>query len=141
MRHYEHLKTTRAQQSVYAQSSQAAIVTASIAEVIGIPHLDRFQSAKAVAAFAGLSPRERRSGTSIRGRAQLCKTGNARVRKALYMPAMVALRFNPILRVFADRLLAAGKHKRLIIGAVMRKLLVLAYGILRSGVTFNANYA
>jgi transposase len=95
MRHYEHLKTTRAQQSVYAQSSQAAIVTASIAEVIGIPHLDRFQSAKAVAAFAGLSPRERRSGTSIHGRAQLCKTGNARVRKALYMPAMVALRIYP----------------------------------------------
>ncbi len=106
-----------------------------------IPHLDRFQSAKAVAAFAGLSPRERRSGTSIHGRTRLCKTGNARIRKALYMPAMVALRFNPTLRIFAERLLAAGKHKRLVIGAVMRKLLVLAYGILRSGVAFDANYA
>jgi transposase len=184
MRHYDHLKTTRAQQ----QSSEAAIVTASIQEVIAtldeqiaqverkirqhfddhpdlkrrrdlltsipgigettagsilseIPHLDRFQSAKAVAAFAGLSPRERRSGTSIHGRPRLCKTGNARIRKALYMPAMVALRFNPTLRIFAERLLAAGKHKRLIIGAVMRKLLVLAYGILRSGVAFDANYA
>jgi transposase len=188
MRHCEHLKTTRAQQSVYAQSSEAAIVTASIAEVIAtldeqiaqverkirqhfddhpdlkrrrdlltsipgigeatagsilseIPHLDRFQSAKAVAAFAGLSPRERRSGTSIHGRPRLCKTGNARVRKALYMPAMVALRFNPTLRVFADRLLSAGKHKRLVIGAVMRKLLVLAYGILRSGKQFDPTYA
>ena len=145
MRHYEHLKTTRAQQSVYAQSSEATIVAASIAEVIAtldeqivqverqirqhfddhpdlkrrrdlltsipgigettagsilseIPHLDRFQSAKAVAAFAGLSPRERRSGTSIHGRTRLCKTGNARIRKALYMPAMVAIRFNPTLR-------------------------------------------
>ena len=106
-----------------------------------IPHLDRFQSAKAVAAFAGLSPRERRSGTSIHGHPRLCKTGNSRVRKALYMPAMVALRFNPTLRLFADRLLAAGKHKRLVIGAVMRKLLVLAYGILRSGKRFDANYA
>ncbi|MGA9944619.1 MAG: hypothetical protein WBE79_03455 [Candidatus Cybelea sp.] len=57
------------------------------------------------------------------------------------MPAIVPLRFNPTLRVFAERLLAAGKHKRLIIGAVMRKLLVLAYGILRSGVAFDANYA
>lgn len=188
MRHYEHLKTTRAQQSVYAQSSEAAVVVASIREVIAtldeqiaqverkirqhsddhpdlkrrrdlltsipgigettagsilseIPHLDRFQSAKAVAAFAGLSPRERRSGTSIHGRTRLCKTGDARVRKALYMPAMVALRFNPTLRIFAERLLAAGKHKRLVIGAVMRKLLVLAYGILRSGVAFDANYA
>ena len=188
MRHYDHLKTTRAQQSVYAKSTDAAVVAASIREVIvtldeqiaqverkirqhfddhpdlkrrrdlltsipgigettagsilsEIPHLDRFDSAKAVAAFAGLSPRERRSGTSIHGRPRLCKTGNPRIRKALYMPAMVALRFNPTLRVFAQRLLAAGKHKRLIIGAVMRKLLVLAYGILRSGVAFDANYA
>jgi transposase len=188
MRHYDHLKTTRAQQSVYAQSSDAAVVAASIREVIAtldepiaqverkirqhfddhpdlkrrrdlltsipgigettagsilseIPHLDRFQSAEAVAAFAGLSPRERRSGTSIHGRTRLCKTGNARVRKALYMPAMVALRFNSTLRTFADRLKAAGKHKRLVIGAVMRKLLVLAYGVLRSGIAFDANYA
>jgi transposase len=57
------------------------------------------------------------------------------------MPAIVALRFNPVLKIFADRLAAAGKHKRLIIGAVMRKLLVLAYGILRSRVPFDANYA
>ncbi len=188
VRHYEHLKATRVQQSVYAQSSEAAVVKASIREVIAtldeqiarveqeirqhfddhpdlkrkrdlltsipgigettagsllaeIPHLDRFESAKAVAAFAGLSPRHRRSGTSIHGRPRLCKTGNSRLRKALYMPAIVALRFNPILKIFADRLLAAGKHKRLIIGAVMRKLLVLAYGILRSGRRFDANYA
>jgi transposase len=181
MRHYEHLKTTRAQQSVYAQSSEAAVVKSSVKEIIAtldgqiaeveqkirqhfddhpdlkrrrnlltsipgigettagsilseLPHLDRFQSAKAVAAFAGLSPRDRRSRTSVHGRPRLCKTGNARIRKALYMPAIVALRFNPTLRIFAERLLAAGKHKRLIIGAVMRKLLVLAYGVLRSGI-------
>ena len=188
MRHYDHLRTTRAQQSVYAQSSETAIVTASIQEVIAtldeqisqlehkirqhfdhhpdlkrrrdlltsipgigettagailseVPHLDRFESAKAVAAFAGLSPREHRSGTSVHGRPRMCKTGNARIRKALFMPALVARRCNPSLRVFADRLLAAGKHKRLIIGAVMRKLLVLAYGILRSGVAYDANYS
>ncbi len=188
MRHYEHLKTTRVQQSVYEQSSEAPIVKASIREVLAtldeqvaqvereirqhfddhpdlkrkrdlltsipgigettagsllgeIPHLDRFESAKAVAAYAGLSPRHRRSGTSIHGRPRLCKTGNSRLRKALYMPAIVALRFNPVLKIFADRLQAAGKQKRLIIGAVMRKLLVLAYGILRSGVAFDANYA
>jgi len=189
MRHYEHLKTTRVQQSVYAQSSEASpVIKASIQEVIAtldeqiaqierqirqhfndhpdlrrkrdlltsipgigettagsilseIAHIDRFESAKAVAAYAGLSPRDRRSGTSIHGRPRLCKTGNSRVRKALYMPAIVALRFNPVLRLFAERLLAAGKHKRPVIGAVMRKLLVLAFGILRSGVPFDANYA
>lgn len=188
MRHYEHLKTTRVQQSVYEQSSEAAVVKSSIREVIAtldaqiaqvereirkhfddhpdlkrkrdlltsipgigettagtllseIPHLDRFESAKAVAAYAGLSPRQRRSGTSIHGKPRLCKTGNARLRKALYMPAIVALRFNPVLRIFAERLASVGKHKRLVIGAVMRKLLVLAYGILRSGKRFDPNYA
>lgn len=57
------------------------------------------------------------------------------------MPAIVALRFNPALRTVADRLSNVGKHKRLIIGPIMRKLLVLAYGILRSGRRFDANYA
>jgi transposase len=56
------------------------------------------------------------------------------------MPAIAALRFNPPLRVFAERLAQVGKDKRLIIGAVMRKLLVLAYGILRSGRPFDPNY-
>jgi len=188
IRHYEHLKTTRVQQSAYEQSSEVPVVKASIQQIIAalddqiaqverqirkhfddhpdlkrkrdlltsipgigeatagsvlaeIPHLDRFESAKAVAAYAGLSPRHRHSGTSIHGRPRLCKTGNSRLRKALYMPALVALRFNPVLRSFADRLAAVGKHKRLIIGAVMRKLLVLAYGVLRSGKRFDANYA
>jgi len=189
MRHYEHLKTTRAQQSVYAQSSDATpMVAKSTQSVIAaldeqiaavereirqhfddhpdlkrkrdlltsipgigettagsllaeIPHIDRFESAKAVAAYAGLSPRDRRSGTSIHGRPRMCKTGNSRIRKALYLPAVVACRFNPVLRLFAQRLAAAGKHKLLIIGAVMRKLLVLAYGILRSGAPFDANHA
>lgn len=100
-----------------------------------IPHIDRFESAKAVAAFDGLLPRHRLSGRSIHGRPRLRKTGNLRIRNALYMPAITASHFNPTLRIFAGRLLAAGKHKRLIIGAVMRKLLVPAYGILRSGVT------
>lgn len=188
MRHYEHLKVTRVQQSVYEQSSESAVVKASIREVIAtldaqiaqvereirrhfddhpdlkrkrdllrsipgigettagsllaeIPHLDRFDSAKAVAAFAGLSPRQRHSGSSIHGKPRLCKTGSARLRKALYMPAIVALRFNPVLRIFGERLASVGKHKRLIIGAVMRKLLALAYGILKSGQRFDANYA
>lgn len=188
MRHYEHLKVTRAEQSTYAQSTDAPTVKASIGEVLAtldeqiaqvereirkhfddhpdlkrkrdlltsipgigettagsllaeIPNLDRFESAKAVAAYAGLSPRDRRSGTSIHGRPRLCKTGSSRVRKALYMPAIVAVRFNPTLRTFYQRLLAAGKHKRLIIGAAMRKLLVLAYGVLKSGKRFDANYA
>lgn len=101
------------------------------------PHLEEFRSGKAVAAYAGLSPRERQSGTSLRGKVRhLCKTGNARLRKALFFPAITAIRYNPIIRDFAARLAASGKPKMLIVGAVMRKLLVLAYGVLKSGVAF-----
>jgi transposase len=102
-----------------------------------MPNISEFRSAKAVAAFAGLSPMTRQSGTSLRGRGALCKTGNARLRKALYFPALSAQRFNPTLKVFAQRLIEAGKHRMLIVGAVMRKLLVLAWAVVRSGIPFD----
>ncbi len=88
----------------------------------------------------GLTPRQHLSGSSVRGRARLSKAGNARLRKALFMPAMVAIRFNPVINVFAARLRAAGKSKMLIIGAVMRKLVHLVFGVLKSGQPFTANF-
>jgi len=97
-----------------------------------IPTITEFASAQAVAAYAGLSPKLRESGTSVRGRSRLCKTGSARLRNLLYMPAIVAQRHNPTLRSFAERLRSAGKAKMVIIGAIMRKLLILAYGVLKS---------
>lgn len=102
-----------------------------------MPSIREFKNARDVAAFAGLSPRTVQSGTSIRGRGALCKTGNARLRKALYMPALAATRFNPGLKAFADGLRARGKHQMVVIGAVMRKLLVLAWAILKSGKSFD----
>jgi transposase len=57
------------------------------------------------AAYAGLSPRQRESGSSVHGKTRLSKVGNAAVRRALYLPAVVAQRANPLLRVFAQRLL------------------------------------
>jgi len=106
-----------------------------------IPKIAEFRSSKAVAAFAGLTPKTRESGASIRGRGHICKTGNARLRKALYMPALTARRFNASLRAFGDRLAAAGKRRMVIIVAIMRKMLVLAYGVLRSGRPFEAKAA
>jgi transposase len=69
----------------------------------------------------------------------LSKLGNPRLRRALYLPAVSAMRFNPILRVFAARLLAAGKPKMAVVGAVMRKLLHQAYGVLKHATPFNPN--
>ncbi len=101
----------------------------------------RFGSARAAAAYVGVVPRIRESGTSVRGRSSLCKLGNARLRKALYFPAMVALRFNPVLVAMASRLSAAGTSKMAILGAGMRRLVHLAYGVLKSGKPFDAKIA
>jgi transposase len=99
--------------------------------------LTQFSSARQVAAFAGLVPRIRESGSSVRSRSRLSKVGSSRLRKSLYFPAITALRFNPLIKALGLRLSAQGKSKMLIIGAAMRKLLHLAYGVLKSGQPFD----
>ena len=99
-----------------------------------------FDSARAYAAFAGLVPREHTSGT-LRGRARLSKLGSSRLRLALYFPALVAMRFNPPLAAFAARLRAGGKHKMVVVAAVMRKLLHMAYGVLKHQRPFDPQLA
>lgn len=106
-----------------------------------LAELPQCRSARQAAAHAGLSPRQRDSGSSVHGKTRLSKTGNARLRKALYLPAVVAMRCNPILRLFAQRLLERGKPKMAVVGAVMRKLLHQAHGVLKHGQPFNPNYA
>ena len=92
----------------------------------------QYRSARQAAAFAGLVPRLVESGT-LRGRSRLSKVGPGRLRKALYFPAVSALRWNPTIRAVRARLHAAGKPTMVIIGAAMRKLIHLAYGVLKSG--------
>lgn len=92
--------------------------------------IDRLRDQKAAAAYVGLSPRERQSGTSVNGKPRICKTGNAELRRDLYMPAIVATRHNAVLRTFAEQLAARGKAPKVIIVAVMRKLIVLAFRLL-----------
>ena len=100
----------------------------------------RFHSAKALAAYVGVCPRERVSGSSVRGRTMISRAGNASIRHALYMPGMVALRHNPILKTFGERLLASGHAPKAVIGAAMRKLVHMIYGIVRSGEPFRADF-
>jgi len=104
-----------------------------------IPDIAQYKSARQVAAHAGLTPRNNRSGT-IRGKTRLSKTGNARVRKALFFPAIVAKRHNPIVRAFCQRLARNGKNKMQVVGAAMRKLLHIAFGVLKSGKMFDPNH-
>lgn len=97
----------------------------------------RFSSARQFAAFAGLSPWIYESGTSVKAKPRLSKIGHANLRRALYMPAMVTLYKTPWGRVFRQRLAANGKAPKLIIGAMMRKLAHVAYGVMQSGQPFN----
>ncbi len=104
------------------------------------PDIKNFKHSGQLAAYAGLSPRQNESGSSLRGKTRLCKTGNARLRLSLYFPAIVAMRRNPILKARADRMLAAGKSKMCVIGAIMHHLLLMAYAILKSEKPFDPNF-
>ena len=83
-------------------------------------------------AYAGLDPRECSSGASVRKRVRISKVGNRHLRRALYMPALVASRRQPQVREFYERLQKRGKNKLQALLAVARKLLHAIYGMFRT---------
>lgn len=93
--------------------------------------LEQYESAKAAAADAGLTPSQFESGTSVRKRPRVSKISKAGIRAALYWPAITAMRCCPAFKAFAARLAARGKPKKVIIVAVMRKLVHIVYGVLK----------
>jgi transposase len=104
------------------------------------PHIEKFESAKALAAFAGVCPQLRQSGKSA-PRSRTTKIGNRAIRQALYMAALAALRSNPLIQSFGDRLRERGKKPMEIIVAAMRKLLVLVFGVLKTRHPFDPQWA
>ena len=110
------------------------------ARLVGLD-LPRFTSARAAAAFTGLTPRRHQSGTSVHGKSSITKMGSPHLRGGLYMPILSAQRYNPIIKTFCARLAAHQKNSLAIIVAAMHKLVVLAYGVLKSGKPFDPNYA
>lgn len=114
---------------------------ATIAQVLSMQCTpERFETVRELVAFVGLNPRHKQSGSSIHGRSRISKMGNCQLRKSFYMPAVVAKFHNPILKRLYERLLAAGKPKMVAICAVMRKLLHIIYGVLKTGIAFDGNY-
>lgn len=99
----------------------------------------RFANSRQAAAFAGLDPRQYESGSSIKGKPRLSKVGHAFLRKAMYMPAMVTLYKTAWGKQFRSRLASAGKPNKLIIGAMMRKLIHVAFGVLKSAKPFESS--
>jgi transposase len=97
-----------------------------------------FESARQAAAFAGVVPRVHDSGT-LQGRRPMSKMGSGRLRKGLYFPALAALRHNPLFQDLGSRLRRTGKPPMVIVGAAMRKLIHVAFGVLKSGRPFTAS--
>ncbi len=102
--------------------------------------LEKFKHVRELVAFIGLAPKETLSGSSVKGKPRLCKTGHARLRRALYMPALVSIRYNPLMIAFYQRLKEKGKNGKVIVCAIMRKLVHLIFGVLKSGKMFDPNY-
>ncbi len=100
----------------------------------------RFASAGAFAAFIGVTPQQRSSGT-MAGRTRMAKRGLSALRSALYMPALVAKGCNPVIMALAARLGAKAMAPKAIVGAAMHKMAHLIYGVLKSGKPFDANWA
>ena len=99
----------------------------------------QLEDARAAAAYAGLTPAQKQSGTSLK-RSSLCRAGNKRLRKALYFPAIAALGHNPLIQQKAVRWAAAGKRKMQIVSAAMHHLLRLAFGVLKNQAPFDPNW-
>ena len=114
-----------------------ATIPAILAE---LDDLEKFNNVRELVAFIGLAPKETLSGSSIKGKPRLCKIGHARLRKALYMPALVSIQCNPVMIAFYNRLKEKGKNGKVIVCAIMRKLVHIIFGILKSGKKYDPNY-
>ncbi len=107
-----------------------------LAEVGG--KLEHMLNPKQLVRYCGMDVRQRQSGTSLKGRQRMSKVGNAKLRTALFMPAKCAMRFNPIVVALNGRLLDKQKPYMVRVGAAMRKLLHLMFGVLKNQAPFTS---
>ena len=96
-------------------------------------------SVRAWVAYAGMDVRTYQSGTAVNRPRRISRVGNARLRRALYMPAHVAMHCDPNVIAFREKLIAKNKKPMVVIVAVMRKLLHTIYGMLKHGTAFDGS--
>lgn len=142
----------RLERAIQAQVAAHAEIAADVEHLQSIPAVgektarrmavllrtNTFKSAREAAAFLGLVPVEHTSGTSVRKPARLSKAGNPRMRAGLYMAAVVAKGINPDVRALYERLVKNGKSKMQALGACMRKLVHICFGVHRSGIAYSS---
>jgi len=112
----------------------------TITLLLGEVDLLAFDSARDLAAYAGVTPGRSQSGKTL-DRTKLSKIGNSRIRKALYFPAISAIKYNEIIKQFAQRLRQNGKTPMQIVCAAMRKLLHIVYGVIKNNRPFDPTLA
>lgn len=113
------------------ESIPGAGPTVSAWMTVLLQHGERFDSASQAAAYTGVIPAEHESGDSVRKKPHLSKTGPSALRAKLYMAAMVATKHNPDVKALYDRLIAKGKSKMSALGAAMRKLVHICFGVIK----------
>lgn len=109
-------------------------------EMLSLLRSRNFSQASQPAAFVGVTPRLWESG-KLKGRTTLCKNGPGRIRAKLYMAAIVAKQYNPDVKALYDRLIAAGKTKMQALGAAMRKLVHICFGVLKHQCEYQSQIA
>tara|TARA_R110000868_G_scaffold280208_2_gene540269 strand:- start:457 stop:1425 length:969 start_codon:yes stop_codon:yes gene_type:complete len=100
----------------------------------------KFETASQLCSYAGITPTERRSGTSIRGRSRISKVGNKRLRHLLFMCSFSACKYNLACNTQFKRIVAKGKSEKLALLAVSNKLLRQSFAIVKSGIPYDASY-
>lgn len=105
-----------------------------------IGDVSTYDNAPQLAAYAGLNPQGHRSGSSVHKKTRISKQGRSELRRCLYMPAVVAMSYNPVIQDLSHRMAERGSLKMEIVVASMRKLLHIAYGVLKNQLPFDPHY-
>jgi transposase len=130
--------TEMTEQIKYLESIPGIGTKSAVCLLTKLPEITNFKHAKQLEAFVGLNPKQKQSG-NYRGATPISRIGSNEIRKALYFPAMVAIKYNPRLKEFSQRMSEKGKAKKEIICAAMRKLIRIIFGILRTKKMFEVN--
>ena len=109
--------------------------------IADMPDVSNFQKSGQFAAFAGVSPAHFQSGSSVRGKSHISRLGSKSIRKVLYMSALVVKNHNPYFQKFVQKLRKKGKSPKVIIVAIMRKLLCILFGMLKNSSNLDPNSA
>jgi len=108
--------------------------------MVSTSNFTSFNNYKQVSSFFGLAPSERSSGSSIKGKSRISKTGDGLLRNHLFMCSFTACIHNPQCKALFDRIVAKGKSKKLALIAVCNKLIKQAFAIAKSGLPYDPNY-